>query len=559
MDTTPKARKPSVTIREQELYAESKGSSRISSFSIDETPCKPRARRFSLAKKNFVSKNVAGGSVGGLNSGTETSFHTRNFFRRLSHHRRKRIGSSQGSMDTTGTTDSFEMQNLPRGKRDVGSDSYLSDGHLPSSPAHFPTPIPHSYPFVLSPSVTVTPEIESAENFCCSIWVGVEISGVLQSPDGTTDPNMAGLTLTSEMVQSYGCLYSMLIDLTPGEGCLIEELVGSLYDRVSLALGQTRLILVKVRLGNVSSLFQPAKSSPVALIAQLESHLGNIVTPYLTVRLTYKHSAFTPQNKYMDGMKTGILSQLTSLRTTTTAIVHRHDPMSTWIPQSSRSFDRDPADNPLIKMVENYLPNEDAVEAIHRLSSHESHYRNSVQSPSVFAAELAKPTNAGYGRSFINNRYGSSTSSADTKADTSPTSMSSHGDFQDPARKIWAEMRKSSRITSSSYQRNLFNLDRDAGYPSPAGSVSPFVEDVEGLEKMYSRENQFPVTLDIQQERDKIKQVALRNKRSIGADTLKSIAPSVVPHSNGKKGLGGLGLGIGISSGKIWGLGMPWW
>jgi hypothetical protein len=51
-------------------------------------------------------------------------------------------------------------------------------------------------------------------------------------------------------------------------------------------------------------------------------------------------------------------------------------------------------------------------------------------------------------------------------------------------------------------------------------------------------------------------EVALKNKRSLGADTLRSIAPSVVHSMGGKKStLGGLGLGFGRSLG--WG--NSWW
>jgi hypothetical protein len=66
---------------------------------------------------------------------------------------------------------------------------------------------------------------------------------------------------------------------------------------------------------------------------------------------------------------------------------------------------------------------------------------------------------------------------------------------------------------------------------------------------------------DIERERSRIMEIALRNKRSVGTETLRSIAPSVVQMGastvgNGKRnGFGGLGVGLG----RTWGWGPPWW
>jgi hypothetical protein len=56
-------------------------------------------------------------------------------------------------------------------------------------------------------------------------------------------------------------------------------------------------------------------------------------------------------------------------------------------------------------------------------------------------------------------------------------------------------------------------------------------------------------------------EVALRNKRSVGAETLRSMAPSVVQMSASTvgKGKGAAFGGLGVGLGRTWGWGPPWW
>jgi len=65
----------------------------------------------------------------------------------------------------------------------------------------------------------------------------------------------------------------------------------------------------------------------------------------------------------------------------------------------------------------------------------------------------------------------------------------------------------------------------------------------------------------IDQERSRIMEVALRNKRSMGAETLRSIAPSIVQMGSSTvgKGKGGAFGGLGVGLGRTWGWGPPWW
>jgi len=106
----------------------------------------------------------------------------------------------------------------------------------------------------------------------------------------------------------------------------------------------------------------------------------------------------------------------------------------------------------------------------------------------------------------------------------------------DPARKIWTEMRRTSRGRHA--RRSL---------SASTFSVGDAID--------YSPTNRRMSDDTIDSERSRIKEVALKNKRSVGADTLRSIAPSVA--SSNKKGPGA-GTAGGLGLGRTW-WGGNWW
>ena len=91
------------------------------------------------------------------------------------------------------------------------------------------------------------------------------------------------------------------------------------------------------------------------LIADLENNLGHTLTPYLSVRLTYKHSGFES-----DG-------SVTAIQTEATASIQRYNPHSVWAPPTPKLI-KGPVNNPLITLIEQHLPVERAREAIHKLA-----------------------------------------------------------------------------------------------------------------------------------------------------------------------------------------------
>jgi len=111
----------------------------------------------------------------------------------------------------------------------------------------------------------------------------------------------------------------MRIDILPARNCFVTELVRDLHDAYPIHAGDTRLILAKISLcRSVSSCIK--ESSSDELIADLERDLGNTLTPYLKVRLTYKHSGFL---EYETPLLTsnGMSSHVTQMQTDATAVI----------------------------------------------------------------------------------------------------------------------------------------------------------------------------------------------------------------------------------------------
>lgn len=204
--------------------------------------------------------------------------------------------------------------------------------------------LPSESAVLLTPQITVTPENSSIDAGNCSLWVAVEVSGVLRNADkdqvielrstGPMSAQLSGmcpficqcLTHTERLIHKlagiwrYGYLHSMRIDILPARNCFITELVGDLHNGDPLRVGETRLILARVSLCRTMASPHIKESSSEELIADLENDLGGTLTPYLNVRLTYKHSGFLNYEIPLlasDGMN----SHTTQLQTDASAVI----------------------------------------------------------------------------------------------------------------------------------------------------------------------------------------------------------------------------------------------
>jgi len=365
----------------------------------------------------------------------------------------------------------------------------------------------------------------------------------------------------------------MRIDLQPGPDCMIAELIGTLLETKTIRANETHVILVKLRFTRPKAIPKHARESSDECIADLEDFLGETLMKYLTVTLTYRHSAFSDPSNLMLRTKSGIVSQNTQLTTKTEAKIRRLNSSSAWSPRISRTMNES-YENPLIKLVESFLPAEEARKAAIRIAGD----RNSITVPKrpveTSSGETVK------GEEKLTKKFDSAMSSMIKggiwSIPKSPTSSSVYhnpslfsstvSDLRaqetentengDPARKIWTEMRRASRGHGAPRRRhprasisagNYFTAEDD----HPLARNSP---QQKSNSPRVSSHQPTPVSTEneIEDKRSKVMQLAVRNKRSIGHESLRSMVPSMQSAKN-KGGNGSTAsLGLGWNWGRFW-------
>lgn len=345
----------------------------------------------------------------------------------------------------------------------------------------------------------------------------------------------------------------MRIDLITTRDSSVLEVIGNLHEFKIVYAGETHLILAKLRVAKVNKATSHIRESSTSdeIMADLENHLGGAVTSYLTVRLTYKHSGFLNYKRVPVDREGGMSSHTTRLQTEASVFIKRHNLQSTWSPRTSQELNGPLEFNPLIKLIEMHLPSDKARDALRRLADERvpiPRARRLVNSSDAAGDSSEDTVKLSIG-SNIAARIESAVlatvlqpqSNILPPADSSIQALATpdsafKADEIDPARKIWTEMRKNSRD-----HRNYRTSISDGHYSNNSDDCS------------FSRLSRLSSAETVDEERKKIKDIALRNKRSVGADTLKSFAPSVGKTKGGT--IGGVGLGVGRS----WWVGSNWW
>jgi hypothetical protein len=92
--------------------------------------------------------------------------------------------------------------------------------------------------------------------------------------------------------------------------------VGNLHESKTIYAGETHLIPAKLRIAKVNKATSHIRESSTSdeIMADLENHLGDAITVYLTVRLTYKHSGFLNYKRTTMDWGGGVSSHTTKLQ-----------------------------------------------------------------------------------------------------------------------------------------------------------------------------------------------------------------------------------------------------
>lgn len=305
---------------------------------------------------------------------------------------------------------------------------------------------------------------------------------------------------------------------------------------------QSELLIAKIRF---TDNFTKTASSPgrfrqssETLIEELESRLIECAIDFLDVTLTYKHSALRFLEYPVTTESTpSIAYENTKLVTEARAVIKRNDSLAAWSP---RAPDRD---GPLSDLIRSHFPSDRAECLIQRISSRPP--ARVMKLPAMLQKHTSWSSSEGTitptrGREKpqpqdlqpLENTEDESVKATPLDLSASPSSNNSWeystpntsiGDI-DPARKIWSDMRKDSKGTR------------------PAFSIKTLTDG-------FSADDGY---MDL--ERQRIKEQAVRNKRSLGADTLRSIVGERDrERDRGDRGMQGSKVGGWV------GWGPPWW
>lgn len=265
----------------------------------------------------------------------------------------------------------------------------------------------------------------------------------------------------------------------------------------------------------------------------------------------------------------------------------RHNSLSAWSPRASQTLKSPLTVDPLLKLIGKHLPPDKANAAINILLGEHRHTplarRNgdaggsSEETVRPFTSVISPITSSTASTSLVNalpktssvSSYSSSITPAPPFARYSSPANGHDQEGSDPARKIWTEMRRTSRSHNIRHRRHsrssisadqFFSVDeyQNSTRNNSSSATSSTLDSSHDSERAIGPRGWARLDDDVEYERNKIRQTALKNKRSMGADTLRSIAPSVTKSVTKVKGgtIGGLGLGVGKLS---WSWGPPWW
>ncbi|XXG98547.1 hypothetical protein Hte_004872 [Hypoxylon texense] len=371
-------------------------------------------------------------------------------------------------------------------------------------------------PYMLVPHISITPEANILNEGQSSVWMAVEISGQLSHPrinssthgplyGGATQPPFIPAHHCDPGLSRYGYLYNIRVEVLPTVGNTVIDLIGDTTIS-TISPGSSLLVLACIRLGALKGC-QPGvyKRNADILISDIEFQLGNGKVEYAQVRLTYCHSGF-PHNSPTNGDASVCHTQL---ETVTTGIINRHNPVSAWAPQPT------PISNPLFGIIASHWGPARANDVVHRITSSRPSRRrvaNWTASTQTDRGEgtIRPPSRTGTAPPIIPGRQGS-------LRQLSPRKIA------DPARKIWTELRQSSGNSNRPASR-MGRANRTPAAPTTFVEAPPpnfpTIDMRPGSTRPESK-------LEVHRQRELIRETAVRNKRSIGADSLKSLVPSV--------------------------------
>lgn len=367
-------------------------------------------------------------------------------------------------------------------------------------------------PYILAPHISIIPESKTLIEGQSSIWAVIKVSAQLFHPhthDSSYDLAQAAGGPAPFVVPTYQCdigllrygyLYNVKVDILPIAESSIIDVIGN-TPTTTLTPGSSFIKLAHIRLGaSKARQANRSKRDPSDLMADLESQLGSSQAEYMQVRLSYRHSGFPSFGDFTTD--DSVSTYQTRLETVVTGVVKRHNSTSLWSPQPAPRLD------PLFSAI---------------ISHWEPAQANNVMHQVMMNRFGPRSTRGGWSEDIIQPPSRTGTAPPIPQRQGSLRRLSPEK-IMDPARKIWTELRR----TSSSNNRPTFNLNKAHRFPA----ATTFV-DAPNPGKSVIRPDSMrqppesSSSTEVQRQREMIRDTAVRNRRSIGADSLKSLVPSV--------------------------------
>ncbi|KAI1349647.1 hypothetical protein F5Y01DRAFT_182386 [Xylaria sp. FL0043] len=363
---------------------------------------------------------------------------------------------------------------------------------------------------ILVPRISITPEIQASNTVMSTVWAAIEISAQLSLPcpndildSRRGDNRFLSNPLRLGSASRFGSLYDLQVDVLPVPQTTVVEVIQD-HSKRNLSLGSSMLVLAKIQIDHRQrqrgrAMIQKSNE----LIADIENTLGASSVKYIQVHIQYHHSGF-PASNYAEPTN-GTIDWQTQLDTTVIGIIKAQELHSTSCSSSSGI-----GGSALFGLVASYWGPLRANEI----------FSGMPRRPDPIVTANNAALTRGQMLMATNDRLPYQCAVERGQFTPQPrkqiaTKASSPDQGEDPARKIWTEMRR--RISQGRPNMQRRNADNMPAVATPT---------IPGRTSMNT--SSLRMKSDVDRRREMIRDVALRNKRSIGADSLKSLVPSMM-------------------------------
>ncbi|PKK47710.1 hypothetical protein CI102_8586 [Trichoderma harzianum] len=242
--------------------------------------------------------------------------------------------------------------------------SLLSDSSLPEKPG-----------LVLSPYIRVESETMGISKGQQHLWAAVEVSGRLStaSNEPETEPQTTPC-LDQDTCLRFGYLYDLTVDILPTPKSSLLQITCQQQFPITMFAGSSVLLLVHVMcqlgIGSSSSLsFAPKQHKHIRqrsdeLMEDLELQLGDSLMTYMSIRVSYSHSAFPSRSTSVGAVE--MSSFHTKLSTTAEAAITPHNALCPWSPHPR------PVKSQLFPLIEHHWGPQKASDAMRQMLAQRS-------------------------------------------------------------------------------------------------------------------------------------------------------------------------------------------